>query len=333
MVPQTLTASAVPPAAGALPGRSPAPQAAPSAPDYPPGGPRRRPLAARHAWAYLWVAPALAVYTIWALYPLTQTVWLSLFDWDGITAATFVGVQNYAVALTDPKILGALGHSLVFVFFYCLLPCALGLVFAGIMTRVRIRGLAFFRAVLFVPQVLATVVIAVAWRWIYALDGPLNGLLRAVGLDGLARAWLGDFTFALPAVGLIGTWVMAGLSMVLFIAGVQRIPRETYEAARIDGAGAVREFFAVTLPSLRGEMTVALIFTITFALRNFDIVWNTTTGGPGDSTKVPSVFIYQDAFLTRQIGMGAAIGVILTVLILSLTGLIMALVSERSPKR
>jgi raffinose/stachyose/melibiose transport system permease protein len=160
----------------------------------------------------------------------------------------------------------------------------------------------------------------VAWRWIYAQDGPLNAILSAVGLGGIARAWLGDFDTALPSVGFIGTWIMYGLCMVLFVAGVQKIPREMYDAARIDGAGAVREFFAVTLPALRGEVLFALVFTVSFALRNFDIVWNTTAGGPGSSTKVPSVFIYQAAFQTRDIGVSATIGVLLTVLILLVTG-------------
>ncbi|MDR1428215.1 MAG: sugar ABC transporter permease [Bifidobacteriaceae bacterium] len=279
------------------------------------------------------MAPAAVVYAAWALYPLTQTAWLSLLDWDGLTAAKFVGVGNYVAALGDPRILRALTHSLVFVFFYCLLPCAVGLAFAGIMTRVRVRAGVMFRAILFIPQVLSTVVIAVAWRWIYAKDGPLNGLLDAIGLGRAARAWLGDFTFALPAVGLIGTWVMSGLCMVLFVAGVQKIPQETFEAARLDGAGPVREFFAITLPSLRGELSVALIFTVTFALRNFDIVWNTTTGGPGDSTKVPSVFIYSDAFMTHRVGMAAAIGILVTILILGVTGLIIGLVRPREPRK
>ena len=136
------------------------------------------------------------------------------------------------------------------------------------------------------------------WRWIYAPDGPLNRAFDAVGLDGFSRAWLGDFTFALPALGLVGTWVTFGLVFVLFIAGGPEISTEQYEAARIDGAGVVREFFAVTLPSLRREITVALVLTITAALRNFDVVFVTTRGGPGTNTEVPSMFIFRSVFQT-----------------------------------
>lgn len=280
-------------------------------------------------WRFAFLLPALAVYGVFVLWPLTQTVRYSMYEWDGITVATPVGLRNYADALTDPAIREALGHSLVFVLFYAVVPAAIGMVIAGIFARIRVRGMTFFRAVLFVPQVLATVVVAVSWRWIYAQDGPLNQLLELVGLGGLARAWLGGFTTALPAVGLIGTWIMYGLCMVLFVSGVQKIPRELYEAARIDGAGAVREFFTVTVPQLRGELMVALVFTTTFALRNFDIVWNTTSGGPGDATKVASVFIYQDAFISRAIGSASAIGVLLTVLILLVTGAIMLAFRDR----
>lgn len=281
------------------------------------------------AWRYVFVLPALLVYSTFVLWPLAQTVRISFYDWNGITLATSVGVQNYAEALTDSAIRSALLHAFVFVFFYCLLPTAVGLLLAGIMSRIRIHGLTFFRAVLFMPQVLSAVVVAVAWRWMYADQGPINSALRGVGGDSIT--WLGSFDFALPAVGLIGTWVMFGLCMVLFIAGVQKIPTELYEAARIDGAGAVREFFAVTLPGLRGEVMVALIFTLTIALRNFDIVWNTTRGGPGESTTVPSIYIYEGAFISRQLGQAAAISVLLTVLTLTLTAAIILAFRDRNP--
>ena len=171
------------------------------------------------------------------------------------------------------------------------------------------RGQAGFRTVLFLPQVIPLVVVAVIWRMIYSpQDGSVNELLRALGLDSLARPWLGDFTYALPAVGIVGTWVMCGLALVLFMAGVQRIPQSLYDAARVDGAGPVREFFAVTLPNLRGEIAVALTLTTIAALRNFDLVYLTTQGGPGEATSVPAFQVYNRAFQLGQIGSAAAIG-------------------------
>jgi raffinose/stachyose/melibiose transport system permease protein len=183
-----------------------------------------------------------------------------------------------------------------------------------------VRGLTLFRTVLFLPQVIAMVVVAVMWRMIYdPQNGALNKLLRGVGLDGLAKSWLGDFSWALPSVGLIGTWVYFGLVMVLLTAGVQKIPSSLYDAARVDGAGPVREFFAVTLPALRGEIAVALTLTTIYALRNFDLVYITTKGGPGNATSVPAYQVYDRAFQTGKVGSAAAIGISLAIVIFAIT--------------
>ena len=127
----------------------------------------------------------------------------------------------------------------------------------------------------------------------------------------MAKTWLGDFTWALPAVGLIGTWITFGLCVVLFLAGAQRIPTELYEAARVDGAGFLREFFAVTLPGLRNELVVASTLTTITALRNFDIIYNTTAGGPGGETEVPSWLMFHNAFDLSRVGFAASIAVVL----------------------
>lgn len=262
--------------------------------------------------------------------PYSNTIWTSFFDWDGITVGTWVGLDNYRDILRDASIRGALIHSFAFIVFYSFFPIAIGLALAGVISRVRVRGLTVYRALLFLPQILSMTVVAVAWRWVYAPDGPLNWLLGIVGLGALSRAWLGDFTWALSAVGLAGTWVMFGFAMVLFIAGVQKIPVSLYESARIDGAGAVREFFHITLPQLRGELAVASVFTVTIALRNFDLVWISTGGGPGTSTSVPSIFIFKRAFQSGQVGSAAAIGVLLTILILMITAAILWTVKEKN---
>src|SRR5262249_47648234 len=201
------------------------------------------------------------------------------------------------------------------ILFYAALPVALGLLLTAALTRHRIRGFRFFRTALFLPQLIAGVVIAQAWTWIYDDNGPLNRALHLVGLGSFARPWLGDFTWALPSIGAIGTWVTYGLCMVLFVAGVQKIPTTLYDAARVDGAGAVREFFSVTLPGLRNEVVVAFVLTTINALRSFDIVYNATSGGPGNETYVPALVMYQNAFLYNEVGYACAIAVILAVVI------------------
>ncbi|MER7876856.1 sugar ABC transporter permease [Streptomyces solisilvae] len=290
---------------------------------------RRRAPGEPRAIGYLYILPALIVYAVFLLYPFGQSVWLSFVHWDGLTVATPAGFDNYRALFSDPSLRAPFLHALLLLVFYAALPVAIGLLLAAVMSRVRVRGMTFFRTVLFLPQVLALIVVGVAWRSILAPDGLLNDTLRAVGLGGLARPWLGDYTWALPAVGVIGTWVGTGLCMVLFLAGAQRIPRELYEAARMDGAGPLREFLTVTLPGLRPQTAVALTLTIVAGLRNFDLIYITTSGGPGNVTSVPAYEVYHRAFETNQVGSAAAVGVGLTVLIFVLTVTVSRLVEGR----
>jgi raffinose/stachyose/melibiose transport system permease protein len=290
---------------------------------------RRRAPGEPRAIGYLYILPALVLYSAFLLYPFGQSVWLSFVHWDGLTVATSAGFDNYRDLFTDPALRAPFAHALLLLVFYSALPVAIGLLLAALMSRARVRGMTFFRTVLFLPQVLALIVVGVAWRSILAPDGLLNDTLRAVGLGSLARPWLGDYDWALPAVGIVGTWVGTGLCMVLFLAGAQRIPRELYEAARMDGAGPVREFFSVTLPGLRPQIAVALTLTIVAGLRNFDLIYITTSGGPGNSTSVPAYEVYHRAFETNQVGSAAAVGVALTVLIFVLTVTVSRLVEGR----
>ena len=195
-----------------------------------PGEPRRV--------AYLYLAPAFLFYLLFAFGPLVYTAWLSFFDWDGLTVGTWAGLDNYRKVLNDPAIRASFVHSLELIFFYAVLPV---LPRAGARVGDRARPRARRRRssapCCSCRRRSRRVVVAIAWVWIYAPHGPLNEALRAVGLGSLARSWLGDFTWALPALGLVGTWVMFGLCLVLFLAGIQKIPLSLYEAARVDGAG------------------------------------------------------------------------------------------------
>ncbi|WP_434056420.1 carbohydrate ABC transporter permease [Georgenia sunbinii] len=267
------------------------------------------------ATPYLFLLPAFVVYAVFLLYPLGRAAQISLYDWDGLSLATFVGLDNYIEVFADPQLREAFWHALVLIFFFAIIPLAVGLVLAAILVRARVRGLGFFRTVVFLPQVIAMVVVAVAWRQIYAPKGDLNRLLEAVGLGSLTRTWLGDFTWTLPAVGFVGTWVCTGLVTVLLMAGIARIPNDLFEAATLDGAGPVRQFLFITVPSVRAEIVVALTLTIIAALKTFDLVYVTTSGGPGTSTSVPSYEVYRRAFMIGDVGSAAAIAIVLTVLI------------------
>jgi len=279
--------------------------------------------------SYLYILPAFIFYILFVLFPLGDTLITSFTEWNGISEKKWIGLENYSKNLSNKKIISSIKHSFILIIFYSFLPIIIGLLIAGIMIRVKIQGMATYRAILFLPQILSMIVVGISWRWIYAPKGPLNSGLDFFGLESVSRAWLGSFDFALPFVGLIGTWVMFGFTMILFIAGVQKIPTELYDAAKVDGAGAIAEFFNVTLPNLRGEIIVALIFTVTLALRNFDLIYITTGGGPGTSTMIPSMFIYKKAFQMNQVGSASSLGIMLTLLIFTLVSLILIALREK----
>lgn len=252
------------------------------------------------------------------LFPLVRAGQFSLYEWSGLGPATFVGLNNYIELLSDETFLAAIGHALTLIVFYSVLPMIVGLVLAAILRRGQVRGIGFFRTVIFLPQVIALAVVAVAWHQIYSPNGTLNSALRAMGLGSLARGWLGEREFALMAVGAIGFWLEIGLVMLLLLAGMGRIPNDLYEAARLDGAGAVREFFAVTLPAVRAEIVTGLVLTIIAALKTFDLVYLTTSGGPGTATTVPSYEVYRRAFQLKSVGSSAAVAIVLTLIIFAI---------------
>ena len=269
----------------------------------------------------LYLFPGLVIYLLFVLYPILETVRTGFYRWNGFSAEReFIGLENYRTLFGDRQFLGAFLHNISFIFFYAILPICIGLLLASLMSRRRLPGLTFYRTGLFLPQVISMVVVGVIWRWIYnPAFGPLNQFLKAIGLDSWARPWLGDFTWALPAVGLVGTWVQYGFTMVLFLAGVQRISEALYEAAALDGANAWQQFRYVTLPGLRPEIVVALITTLIAALRVFDLIFVTTRGGPGETTLVVAFLVYRAAFELNRIGYAAAVATLLTLLILAIS--------------
>jgi raffinose/stachyose/melibiose transport system permease protein len=270
--------------------------------------------------AYLYILPAFVLFAVFLGVPAVQTAQYSLFRWNGIGPSTWVGLQNYAELFTDSVLRSSFLHAGVLIFFYAVIPLVLALFLTAIISRgANLRGMSVFRTLLFLPQVVASVVVATTWVAIYSPDGLCNQLLRLVGLGSLTRAWLGDFDTALPAVGIIGSWLGIGLCLVLFLSGVANIQPELFEAARIDGAGPVGEFFSITLPALRGQIAVALTLTVVAALKTFDLVYITTRGGPGTSTTLPAFEAYNRAFNTGKVGSAAAVAILLTAIILIVT--------------
>jgi raffinose/stachyose/melibiose transport system permease protein len=281
---------------------------------------------------YLYLLPAVALLGAFILYPLARVVQYSFQSWDGVGPATYVGFSNYE-QLVQPPQSSALGHIGVLFIFFAIIPTGLGLMVASLIGRVRMRGMAFFRVIFFLPQVIITVVIAIVWTWLLAPSGPgsINGILHSLGLGpAVGPAYLGDFNTALISLGLIAVWVNFGLCFLLFLSGVQKISPELYDSARVDGAGLVREFVHITVPLLRREMGAVLIITTVIALQNFALVYVATDGGPGMSTIVPGILIYRDAFQLGEVGTAAALAVVLAALVAAVTLGIRGLLERRA---
>lgn len=279
---------------------------------------------------WLFVLPALLMYGVFVLQPLVLTVQYSFYRWDGVGPATWVGLSNYGTVLSDPDLLGTIFNSLKLVVFFSFIPVSLALVVASVIHRVATRRLGTIaRTVLFLPQVIPLVAAGIIWGWLLSLPGLINQTLSAVGLGGVARAWLGDFDTALPAVGVIGIWVLLGFCTVLLLTGMTKIDPALYESARLDGAGWFTELRAITVPSLRYEIGVCFTVTVIAALAAFDIVYVSTGGGPGNSTAVPGIQIYILAFLQRQVGLASALAVMLMLLVIVIILPIQRLSRER----
>jgi len=265
---------------------------------------------------WLFVLPALLIYAVFVLFPFLLTILYSFFRWNGVGPATWIGLNNYLTVFQVPDLLGTIFNAFWLVVWFSFIPVGLGLVVASVIHRVATGRLgALARTVLFLPQVIPLVAAGIIWGWLLGLPGLVNQILSAVGLGAITRAWLGDFDWALPAVGLIGIWVLLGFCTVLLLTGMTKVNPALYESARIDGAGWFREFVGITVPLLRYEIGVCLTVTVIAALAAFDIVYVSTAGGPGNSTAVPGIQIYILAFTQREVGLASALAVLLMLLV------------------
>lgn len=271
--------------------------------------------------------PALFFYVVFMLYPLVSSLGLSLFSWNGYGAKTFVGLANFRRLFGDPsysaRFWGALKNNALFFLFTVVLQNCIALLLAAFLNIRRLRGAKFFRSVLYIPATLSIIVVGFLWSLIYnPLWGPLNHTLGAVGLGALKRAWLGSPHTALLAISVANAWQYTGVPMIMFLAGMQAIPDELYEAASLDGASGSRQFWGITFPLIRPVMFVisTIVFVSNFSA--FEIIYAMagTTGAPNYSTDILGTFFYRICFgqrlgLQPDMGVGAAIAACMFLLI------------------
>jgi raffinose/stachyose/melibiose transport system permease protein len=279
---------------------------------------------------YAYLAPAVIVFTLFVAVPIVAALYLSLTAFNGVSfdTATFVGLENYVDAFRAEAFWNALKNNLILIPYFVILPTILGLIPAALVHQMKIRGSRWFQAGIFLPYIMPGVLIGVVWRWMLnPVFGPVNSVLKDLGFR--PPTWLADFTWALPTIGFIGAWAAYGFCYVVFVAGIQKIPTDLYDAARLDGASAWEEFRSVTLPGLNREIAVVLSVNLINALRAFDVVKATTDGGPGNATSVLALYMVNSAFGANRAAYGIAIAIILAVITLILSLLILRLFGER----
>jgi multiple sugar transport system permease protein len=287
-------------------------------------------------WAYGFLALPLILFVLIEIYPLFSALWISLQSLPVFGASRFLGLGNYERMLGDPLFWQSMKVTFLWTFVVVPAVMALGLGVAVALNQSWMRGTGIFRTVYFIPVVVSLVAAGFAWRWLFEPSaGVVNFFVRTAGLPG--PGWLADTTFALPAVMVVGVWQQIGYAMVLFLAGLQTIPRDFSEAAEIDGASSWQVFRHVTIPLLNPTIVfVAIVLTIN-AFRVFTIPYvmsaggftHRLPGGPLDSTRVFVLHIYDIAFKSFDMGYGAANAVVLLVLIMAVT-LIQLRVIQRS---
>ena len=258
--------------------------------------------------------PAFLIYTSVIVYPAIYSFWISLHSWNGMDPMVFVGIGNFRHLFFDDLVFWtALRNNLTWMVMTLVFMVSLSLGLAMVLNAAFI-GRTFFRALFYFPFVLSGIIVGIIWRWMYNVQfGILNELLSLFNLDHLRQTWLGDPDRALTYVFIAALWRGVGAPMILFLAGLQTIPRDVLESAEIDGASSIRKFFLIKLPLLKETFIIVLATQLIGSMGVFEMIVATTGGGPGNTTQVLATYMVQQTFQFANMGMGAAISSIMLV--------------------
>lgn len=270
------------------------------------------------AWAF--ALPALVVYFIFLVYPAAQSLWFSFTNWDGLSPSyDFVGVANYISMFDDPVVIRAIINNIIWTVVTITFPVVIGLLLA-IALNGKVRGKPVLRLLFYTPAVLPLVAVASIWGWLYNPQyGAINAALRAIGLDALAQPWLGQDNTALAAVMIPAIWLRVGFPMLLYLAALQGINSDMYEAATVDGASRWQQFWFITMPSLKPAHYIVIALSLIDSFKVFDLIYAMTYGGPGTATQVMGTWMYFNVFQYYQAGYGTAIAVVITVVAIAVS--------------
>ncbi|GAV12161.1 putative ABC transporter permease protein YurN [Paenibacillus sp. NAIST15-1] len=276
----------------------------------------------RQIFMFVFTVPTLLFFCLFMIYPIFHGLYFSFTDWSGGSETkNLIGIDNYRELAKDPIIRKAILNDYFFVFWKVVGIVGLGVLFAVLMTRFRIRGSGFFRSVFFIPNILSVVVIGVLWNYIYNPSiGFLNSFLSLFTADKVQTPWLGDPNLAMWMLLPPAIWAGVGFVMILVIAGILNIPKDLYEAASIDGAQEWQQFWRITMPLTWEQIKVSILWVVMTTLNgSFVIVWMMTEGGPDNATQVMGSYLYQMGFRQFHFGYASAIGVLILILSLITT--------------
>lgn len=266
--------------------------------------------------AWLFLSPALFFLSLFIFWPIAYLFYLSLTTGSFTVSGTeFIGLKNYWRLLISPDFWQVLGNSVYFTVATVIPSIVIPLALAVLLDReIPLRGL--LRTAYFIPSITSLVAVGLGWRWLFQNDGPVNRLLASAGLTGVE--WLSSTTWAMPVLILLTVWKQLGFNLVIFLAGLQAIPVQRYEAAELDGANGWQKFWYVTLPGLQPTLIFVAVTTAIFTLRSFEQVYVITGGGPLNSTNVLIYYIYEQAFALFDFGYAAAAATVLLAIALIL---------------
>ena len=258
----------------------------------------------------LFLLPALILFLLFVIYPIFRSIYFSLFDWNGLgPAVDFVGLRNFKDILTDQVFLKATRNVLLIIIFSVGLQLPLALALAVLVGR-NLPGRGIFRTIFFMPYVLSEINVAIMWMLLYNPD-PERGLLNAIVvlLGGEPIGWLSDTNLVLVSIFIVLTWKYFGFHMLLYLAGLQNIPVEIEEAARIDGASDFQKFFYITLPLLGSTIRTSVYLSVLGSIQQFILVWIMTKGGPVNASEMLATYMYRFGFVRFQLGYGSAVAI------------------------
>ncbi|WP_218619204.1 carbohydrate ABC transporter permease [Paenibacillus sp. P46E] len=270
---------------------------------------------------YLFIAPAILLFAFVVLVPVLMTFVFSFYDWNGIGNMKFAGFSNYIRAFHDRVYINSYSHTLIYIAATVFVEVIVGLGLAGLITMGR-KGSALFRLAFFIPVMLPMIVVSYLWKFVYNSDfGLINILLEKIGLESLTRVWLGNPDTALYAICIVSGWVYAGFYMTIFYSGIQRISKEVYESAYLDGAHEGQIFFKIKVPMIRNLVETGIMLCVLTGFQSFDLFYVMTNGGPYNSTEIVTTYLVKVVFTHTSIGYGSALAVIMT-LVIAVIGLI-----------